>query len=63
MKRLYFVIIFTFLSTFINFPVSAQNAERISPDNLFYIDPEVNMPSELLSFQLGNGDIWIGELD
>jgi hypothetical protein len=63
MRRLYFTIIFTFLLTLINFPVWAQNAERISPDNLFYIDPEVNIPSGLLGYQLGNGDIWIGELD
>ncbi|MFW5707585.1 MAG: hypothetical protein ACOC12_06675, partial [Bacteroidota bacterium] len=63
MKRLDFTIIFTLLLTLIVFPLRAQNAERISPDNLFYIDPEVNMPSELLGFQLANGDIWIGELD
>ncbi|MFW6328343.1 MAG: hypothetical protein ACOC2F_08540, partial [Bacteroidota bacterium] len=61
MKRLYFSIIFAFLFTLLVFPVWAQNAERISPDNLFYIDPEVNVPAELLSFQLANGDIWIGE--
>jgi hypothetical protein len=52
-----------FLLTLIVFPVRAQNAERISPDSLFYIDPEVNNPSELLGYQLANGDIWIGELD
>ncbi len=40
-----------------------QNAQKISPDGISYIDPEILSAENKLAFQMGNGQVWLSNLD
>lgn len=55
-----------FLSCFLHFfQINAQDikAQKISPIGYSYIDPEIYSIKNKLAFQMGNGNVWLSNLD
>ncbi|MFW5761666.1 MAG: T9SS type A sorting domain-containing protein, partial [Cyclobacteriaceae bacterium] len=44
-------------------PTPDANAVKISPDDASYIDPEILSSENKLAFQMGNGNVWLSDLD
>jgi hypothetical protein len=43
--------------------VFSQNAQKISPDGYSFIDPEFLSSEHKMAFQMGNGQVWLADLD
>ncbi len=60
MKAIFCVVLILLVSVSL---LSGQNAQRISPAGISYIDPEIYSDENKLAFQTGSGNVWLSDLD